>query len=109
MITKPRIKLPDGAKVGDVIDVKTVVNHVMETGNRKDAEGKPIPRNIIASFVAKFAGTEVFRAEFGPGISANPFVSFPMRVTGPGKVEVTWSDDQGQSLTETAVLSVVAE
>jgi sulfur-oxidizing protein SoxZ len=109
MITKPRIKLPDGAKVGDIIDVKTVVNHVMETGNRKDAEGKPIARNIIASFVAKFDGVQVFRAEFGPGISANPFVSFPMRVTSPGRIEVTWSDDQGQSLTETAMLSVVTE
>ncbi len=109
MITKPRIKLPDNAKIGDIIDVKTVVNHVMETGNRKDVEGKPVPRNIIATLVAKFAGAEVFRAEFGPGISANPFVSFPLRVSGPGQIEVTWSDDQGQTLTEMATLVVATD
>ena len=76
-------QLPDSAKVGDVIEVKTLIPHVMETGNRHDKHGKLIPRDIINTFVAKYGDTEVFRAEFGPGISANPFVSFRMRVPGP--------------------------
>jgi sulfur-oxidizing protein SoxZ len=109
MITNPRIVLPTNAKIGDVIDVKTVVNHVMETGNRKDVDGKLVPRNIISTLTVTFGGEEVFRAEFGPGISANPFVTFPMRVTGPGVLEVTWLDDLGTSLKETAVLEILAE
>jgi sulfur-oxidizing protein SoxZ len=107
-MNKPRIKLPDQAKVGEIIDIKTVVTHVMETGNRKDADGKTIPRNIINSFVAKYAGSEVFRAEFGSGISANPYISFPMRVKGPGSFEFTWTDDEGATLVETATLNVVS-
>ena len=59
-MTGPRIKLPAGAKVGEVIEVKTLVSHVMETGQRKDADGKAIPRNIINAFSARFAGAQVF-------------------------------------------------
>jgi sulfur-oxidizing protein SoxZ len=102
--TDPRIKLPDGIKAGDIIEVKTLVRHVMETGNRHDKNGNPIPRDIINSFVAKFDGAEVFRAEFGPGISANPYLAFQMRVPGPGTIEVTWIDDHGVAITETAPL-----
>jgi sulfur-oxidizing protein SoxZ len=107
MATKPRIKLPDTVKTGDVIEVKTLVTHVMETGNRKDKDGKPIPRDILNLFVAKFGDQEVFRAELGPGISANPFISFQMRVPGPGTFEFSWTDDNGIKTVETAVLNLV--
>ena len=106
-MTKPRIKLPESAKVGDVIDIKTVATHPMETGNRRDAEGRVIARNIIHTFVATFENREVFRAELGSGFSANPFISFSMRVSGPGTFTFSWSDDEGQTLTETATLVVV--
>lgn len=105
---KPRIKLPETAKAGDIIDIRAVVTDAMETGNRRDAGGKTIPRKIINSFVAKFAGREVFRAEFGPGISANPFILFSMRVPGPGTFEFTWVDDDNLRLSETIALNVVA-
>ncbi|RUO98932.1 thiosulfate oxidation carrier complex protein SoxZ [Hyphomicrobium sp.] len=104
--TNPRIKLPDIIKQGDVIEVKTLVRHEMETGNRRDKNGKPIPRDIINSFVAKFDGREVFRAEFGPGISANPYLAFQMRVPGPGIIEVTWTDDDGVQTVATAPLNI---
>jgi sulfur-oxidizing protein SoxZ len=107
MTTKPRIKLPEMVKTGDVIEVKTLVTHVMETGNRKDKDGKPIPRDILNLFVAKFGDQEVFRAELGPGISANPFISFQMRVPGPGTFEFSWTDDNGIKTVETAVLNLV--
>ena len=107
-MNKPRIKLPDEAKAGEIIDVRTVVTHMMETGNRKDTEGHPIPRNIINTFIAKFGGAEVFRARFGSGISANPFIAFSMRVPGPGVFEFTWIDDEGHTQTEIASLNVVA-
>ncbi len=107
MATKPRIKLPDTVRAGDVIEVKTLVTHVMETGNRKDKDGKPIPRDILNTFVAKFGDEQVFRAELGPGISANPYISFQLRVPGPGTFEFSWTDDHGATTVETMALSVV--
>jgi sulfur-oxidizing protein SoxZ len=105
--SNPRIKLPDSAKAGDIIEVKTLVTHVMETGSRKDRDGNLIPRDIVKAMRAKFGDTEVFRATLGPGISANPYISFQMKVPGPGTLEVAWVDDSGQTLVETATLNVV--
>ncbi len=105
--TKPRIKLPENAKIGDVIEVKTLITHVMETGHRKDKDGKPIARDILNTFIAKYGDTEVFRAELGPGISANPYISFQMRVPGPGTFEFAWIDDNGVKTVELTSLNVV--
>lgn len=105
--TKPRIKIPDSAKPGDIIEVRTLVTHVMETGNRKDRTGNTIPRDIVNTFVATYAGKEVFRAELGPGISANPFIAFALKVPGPGAFEFSWTDDEGATLVETLPLNVV--
>ncbi len=104
---KPRIKLPESAKVGELIEVKTLISHVMETGQRKTPDGKPIPRHIINTFTAKFAGADVFTAELGPGISANPYLSFFMKVPGPGEFEFTWIEDGGKQTVEKAKLNVV--
>ena len=107
MAANPRIKLPETAAIGDVIEIKTLITHVMETGNRHDKTGKPIPRDIIHAFVAKFDGKEIFRAEFGPGISANPYLAFHMRVPGPGVFEIAWTDDHGVTTVATAPLKLV--
>lgn len=106
MTTKPRIKLPDSAKVGDVIEVKTLISHVMETGQRKDNAGKTIPRNIIHTFTAKFAGKDVFTAKLAPGTSSNPFISFFMKVPGPGEFEFSWAGDENFAVTEKLPLKV---
>lgn len=105
-MSKPRIKLPDSAKVGDVIEVKTLISHVMETGQRRDPDGKPIPRFIINTFSAKFAGKDVFTADLQPGISANPYISFFMKVPGPGEFEFTWIEDGGKKTVEKQKLNV---
>ena len=106
MSTKPRIRVPDTAKVGDVIEVKTLISHVMETGQRKDRDGKTIPRNIINTFTATFNGKQVFKADLQPGISANPYMAFHMRVTGPGDLELSWLDDTGAKVVEKAKINV---
>ena len=106
-MAKPRIKLPASAKVGDVIEIKTLISHVMETGQRKDPDGKPIPRSIINAFSARFAGQEVFSAELQPGISANPYISFFMKVPGPGEFEFTWVEDGGAKTVEKLKLNVI--
>lgn len=107
MSTKPRIKLPEQAKVGEVIEIKTLVSHVMETGQRKDRDGKTIPRLIINAFKVTFAGQEVFKATLHPGTSANPYFHFYMRVPGPGEFVFTWTDDAGVVITDTQKLNVV--
>jgi len=98
MASKPRIKIPSSAKVGDVIEIKTLITHDMETGQRKDPKtGKLIPRDIIKTFVAKFNGEEVFRTEMNPAVSANPYISFFVTVPGSGDFEFIWTDDKGQT------------
>ena len=78
----------------------------METGQRRDTNGKAVQRLIINSFTATFAGAEVFKAELHPGISANPYLAFLMRVPGPGEFEFTWTDDRGAKVAEKARLNV---
>jgi sulfur-oxidizing protein SoxZ len=104
---KPRIKVPDSAKVGEVIEIKTLISHVMETGQRKDAEGRTVARLIINAVSVKFAGQEVFTAELQPGISANPYLAFHMKVPGPGEFEFTWTEDGGAKAVEKVKLNVV--
>lgn len=106
MAGKPRIKLPDSIKAGDVIEIKTLVSHVMETGQRRDKDGNVVPRNVINTFTATFAGREVFRAKLSSGISANPFISFFMAVPGPGELEFTWIDDKGLVINDRIPLSI---
>ncbi|MDX2290201.1 MAG: thiosulfate oxidation carrier complex protein SoxZ [Hyphomicrobiaceae bacterium] len=105
-MSKPRIKIvPDTPKAGDVVEVKTLISHVMETGNRKDKDGKPIPRNLINAFKATFGGKEVFSAELQPGISANPYLAFYFKVPASGDLELTWTEDNGTTTTEKIALT----
>ena len=106
-MTRPRIKLPESAKVGDVIEIKTLISHVMESGQRRESDGTPVPRFIINSFSASFAGNEVFKAELSPAISSNPYLVFFMRVPGPGEFELAWTDDNGAKVSEKLRLNVV--
>ncbi len=96
--TKPRVKVPKSAKAGDVIEIKTLISHKMETGQRKDKKtGEPIPRQIINKFTVTFDGEEVFSVNMDPAISANPYFKFPMRATKSGTLEFIWVDDNGET------------
>jgi sulfur-oxidizing protein SoxZ len=87
--------MPSQAKAGQVIEVKTLISHEMESGQRRDAEGKAIPRKIIKRFTAKFNGKEIFHSDWHPAISANPYLSFFVRVPETGTFELAWLDDDG--------------
>jgi sulfur-oxidizing protein SoxZ len=100
MSLRPRIKLPETIRIGEIIEVKTLISHTMETGQRRDKDGKPIPRKIINAFRATFDGTPVFTAELHPGTSANPYIVFHFKVPGPGELELTWSEDGGAVVSE---------
>ncbi len=97
MATKPtpRVRMPTTAKAGEVIEVKTLISHEMESGQRRNAAGEIVPRKIIKQFVAKFEGREIMRSDWHPAISANPYLSFFVRVPQSGTFEFSWIDDDG--------------
>ena len=91
----PRVRMPATAKAGEFIEVKTLISHEMESGQRKDSAGQAIPRKIIKAFKATFNGKEVLRTDWHPAVSANPYQSFFVRVPESGTFEFTWTDDDG--------------
>jgi sulfur-oxidizing protein SoxZ len=101
------INVPKKAKRGDVIEIKTLMSHIMETGYRHTAEGEVVPRDIITSFSCRYNGAEIFRAELFPAISANPFITFFTVANQSGKFEFEWTGDRG--FAETASASIIVE
>ena len=91
----PRVRMPATAKAGEIIEVKTLISHEMESGQRKDATGQTIPRKIISKFTAAFNGKEILSSDWQPAISANPYQSFFVRVPETGTFTFTWVDDDG--------------
>jgi sulfur-oxidizing protein SoxZ len=100
------INVPPKAKKGEVIAIKALISHEMETGFRFDNVGKQIPRDIITTFVCTYNGAEIFRADFHPAIAANPFIAFHTVATDSGKIEFKWTGDNGFAATETATITV---
>lgn len=103
---KPRVKVPKTAAKDEVITIKTLISHKMESGQRKDKEGNIIPRKIINKFSAAFNGTQVFEVDLEPAISANPYFEFNMKVPESGKITFTWVDDDGSTYTEEKSIEV---
>ena len=99
MAPQPRIKLDKKeAKKGDIVEVKALVAHVMESGQRRDSTGNVIPRKILSKFVCTVNGKQVFAADFEPAISANPYIQFKFRAAESGPVVLTWTDDDGSTI-----------
>ena len=100
------INLPARAKRGEVIEIKTLIAHPMETGYRVGPTGTAIPRDIINRFVCTYNDAEVFRAELFPAIAANPFVAFFTIASESGELAFSWIDDRGETQTEVRQITV---
>ena len=100
------INVPRKAKRGDIIEIKTLMSHIMETGYRRTAAGELVPRDIITSFSCRYNGAEIFRADLFPAIAANPFLSFFTVATDSGKLEFEWTGDNGFSASASASITV---
>lgn len=100
------INVPKKAKRGDIIEIKTLISHIMETGFRHSTIGVPIPRDIITSFVCTYNNEEIFRAVLFPAIAANPFFTFTTIATESGTLEFKWQGDNGFSVAEQASITV---
>jgi sulfur-oxidizing protein SoxZ len=101
------INVPAKAKRGEIIEIKTLMSHIMETGYRRTASGEIIPRNIITSFTCRYNGAEIFRADLFPAIAANPFITFFTVATESGKFDFDWIGDNG--FAESASASITVE
>jgi sulfur-oxidizing protein SoxZ len=100
------IHVPPTAKRGEIIEIKTLISHIMETGYRIGVSGEPIPRDIINQFVCTYNGEEVFRAELFPAIAANPYITFFTVATESGTLAFAWTDQHGQTQVQTASIAV---
>lgn len=95
---RPRLKLPSVATVGEVVEIRTLLEHPMETGLRKAPDGQPIARDILASFIAEANGAPVLNVDFRNAISANPYLVFHARILGPTDFRFVWTHEDGRSV-----------
>jgi sulfur-oxidizing protein SoxZ len=100
------VNVPPKAKRGQVIEIKTLISHIMETGYRRTDTGVSIPRDIITELKCTYNGTEIFRADLHQAISANPFITFFTVATESGTLEFRWTGDHGMEETATAKITV---
>ena len=100
------INVPARAKVGDIIEIKTLVSHPMETGYRVGLGGEMIPRDIIQTFVCTYNGEEIYRASFSQAIAANPYLTFHTQAMETGTLEFRWTGDDDFLLVETVSITV---
>lgn len=100
------INVPSTAKRGQIIEIKALISHPMETGFRTGPDGNLVPRNIIKRFTCEYNGEEIFSADLFPAVAANPFLSFTVAATEAGLIAVRWIDDQDQVQVETAEITV---
>ncbi|MBL6432249.1 MAG: thiosulfate oxidation carrier complex protein SoxZ [Alphaproteobacteria bacterium] len=104
--SKPRVKVPKTASKDEVITIKTLISHKMESGQRKDKDGNPIPRQIINKFTCDFNGKTVFSCDLEPAISANPYLEFSAKVPESGTFKFTWVDDDGSEYSSESKIAV---
>ena len=101
------VSLPETAKRGDVIEIRTLAGHEMETGFRRTQLGELVPRDIITRLTCTYNGVEVFSADLHPAIAANPLIAFTTIATESGTLEFKWTGDKGFTATHTAKITVV--
>jgi len=101
------VSLPPKAKRGEIIEIKTLAGHPMETGFRRTQLGELIPRDIISRFTCSYNGVEVFSADLHPAMAANPLIAFTTVATESGTLEFRWTGDNGFSVTQSAAITVV--
>lgn len=104
--SRTAITMPEKAKRGEIIEIRAIAQHDMETGFRYDQAGKRIPRDIIRNFTCTYGGVEVFKVEFYPGTGANPMVTFTTIATESGVIQFEWTGDDGYQALNQAQITV---
>lgn len=105
-LDKARVSMPAEAKRGEIIEIKTLVRHAMETGYRVDRVGALIPRDIIKRLTVAYRGVEIFGMDYTQGVAANPYLAFSTVATETGELVFTWEDQHGAEITVRKTLVV---
>ncbi len=100
------IHAPATARKGEVVEIRTLIGHTMESGYRAGADGRTLPRDIIRRFTCRYNGEVVFSADFYPAIAANPYLAFFVTADSSGSLTFTWEGDNGFAQTESASITV---
>ena len=100
------ITMPSQAKKDSTIEIRAIAQHDMETGYRYSEDGKQIPRDLIRFFTCQYNGEEVFRADFYPGIGANPLIIFTTVAVASGTLVFKWVGDNGYEAVNQAQITV---
>jgi sulfur-oxidizing protein SoxZ len=100
------INMPSQAKRGEVIEIRALIGHPMETGYRVGADGQVLKRDILRRFICRYNGEQVFAAELHPAIAANPYIAFYTVAAASGPLSFTWEGDNGFAQTETMPITV---
>ena len=103
---KALVNVPETAAAGEIVEIKILISHPMETGFRTGSDGRLVPRNIILKLRATYAGVEIYRVDLHPSVAANPFFAFHLRAVDTGEVEITWTDESGAVQSEKRMLTV---
>lgn len=104
-LAQPRIRIPRQARAGEVIEIRTLVEHPMESGIR-GANRNAVPRDMLARLVVRMNGETVFAADLGNGTAANPYHVFFVRMQRTSEFEFTWSDERGRTARATVRVQV---
>lgn len=100
------INIPRTIRAGETVTIRTLIQHLMESGHRPSGDGSVVPRDILRRFTASFDGAPVFAADLSPAIAANPLLSFTMTVAQSGTLTLRWEGDNGFDQTETRPITV---
>lgn len=100
MAVRALLHVPGIVRRGEIVEVRATLAHPMETGYRRDGEGRLLPRDIVNRIECRFDGELVFAADTFPAVAANPYVAFHLQVLASGSLTVTWSSDKGFAHTE---------
>ena len=100
------VNMPTTARRGEVIEIRTLVAHPMETGYRRGDDGSILPRNLIRRFTCRYDGDTVFAADLYPAVAANPLLVFSTVATASGTLTFTWEGDNGFVQTEAQAITV---
>ena len=101
-----RLAVPDTAAAGELVEIKALIQHPMESGFRRGSRGEAIPRDIITRFECTYLGETVFAADFHPAVAANPILTFWIRARESGTLNFEWTDQNGQQWSDAAAIRV---
>ena len=103
---RPRFRAPKKVAAGEIVTLKTLISHPMESGQRKDKDGNKIPRNIINTFTCKLNGEVAFSADLDAAVSSPAYIEFSVKIDQASELELAWIDDSGETWTETAKIAI---